>query len=166
MDIEYRKARIEDALFILDILNSVSGDTKDIKPEHFLVAEDKKKIVGCIKIKNVGDCFMLASLAVLPDYRKKGIGSALVSKIIKENPARPLYLFCNVKNENFFKKSGFTKIETENIPDSLKKDYNDLVERNFANNTKLLIVMILALPFLEKILIITLESHMQLPKKK
>jgi 1-acyl-sn-glycerol-3-phosphate acyltransferase len=143
MDIKYRRAEEGDLPFILEILNSASGDVKDINHGQFLIAEDKNEIVGCIRIKDVNGYFMLASLAVLPDYKRRGIGSTLIRKIIEENNKRPVFLFCNLKNEGFYKKLGFKIVKAENIPEALKKDYNDLAKRNFAKNTKLLIAMIL-----------------------
>ncbi len=143
MNIKYRKAKIEDVPFILDILNSVSGNVKDINSNQFLIAQDENKIIGCVRIQNIDGYFELASLAVLPDYRKRGIGNILVTKIIKENTKRPLYLFCNIKNEGFYKKLGFKRTEVKNIPEVLKKDYDNLLNLKFAKNTELLIVMIL-----------------------
>lgn len=143
MDIKYRKAEIEDVPYILDILNSVSGNIKDITPAKFLVATDVNKIMGCIRVKKIGDCYKLASLAVLPDYRRMGIGSSLVKNILGINTDRPIYLFCNIKNVNFYEKFGFKKIEVGNMPDVLQEDYNKLFNSNFAGNTKLLVAMIL-----------------------
>ena len=144
MDIGYRRTKTEDMPSILDILNNVSGNVKDISFEQFLVVEDKNKIVGCIRIKKIIDCFELASLAVLPEYRDRGIGSNLVRKILEEFDNRPVYLFCNVKNQGFYKKFGFELVKTENIPEALKEDYYDLLNLKFASNTKLLTCMVLA----------------------
>jgi len=143
MNIKYRKAKIEDVPFILDILNSVSGDIKNIDSNQFLIAQDKNKIIGCVRIQNIDGHFKLASLAVLPNYRRMGIGSALITKILDVNIKRPVYLFCNIKNESFYKKLGFKRIEIKNIPETLKKDYDNLLNLKFAKNTELLIAMIL-----------------------
>lgn len=144
MNIKYRKANLEDTPLILDILNSASGDIEDIKAEQFLIAEDKNKIVGCVRIKNINNFLMLASLAVLPDYRKKGIGSALVTRVIGGNAKRPVYLFCNVKNKSFYEKFGFKTVKNGDIPENLRKDYNDLLNLKFAGNNKILTIMVLA----------------------
>lgn len=143
MDIKYRKAEIENVPYILDILNSVSGNTEDIVPAQFLVATAENKIVGCIRIKKIGGYYKLSSLAVVPDYRIKGIGSLLIKNILNENASRPVYLFCNIKNVNFYEKFGFKKVEAVNISDVLQEDYNKLLNSNFAGNTNLLVAMIL-----------------------
>lgn len=143
MDIQYRAANDKDIKFILDILKSVSGDIKEIKPEQFLVAADGEKVVGCIRIKNVEGCFVLASFAVLPEYGRNGIGATLVTKIIEQNTARPIYIFSNVKNKTYYEKFGFKIVKIENLPEVIKKDYFDLLNRNFFNDKNTLIAMIL-----------------------
>ena len=98
MIVKYGKAEIEDIPCVLDILNSVLGDVKDINPGQFLIAQDGNKVIGCIRIQNIDGYFKLTSLAVLPNYRKIGIGGTLITKILDENTKRPVYLFCNIKN--------------------------------------------------------------------
>ena len=111
MIVKYGKAEIEDIPCVLDILNSVLGDVKDINPGQFLIAQDGNKVIGCIRIQNIDGYFKLTSLAVLPNYRKIGIGGTLITKILDENTKRPVYLFCNIKNGSFYEKFGFKKIE-------------------------------------------------------
>jgi len=143
MSVIYRDALDKDLPFILEIIKSVSGDYKDIAPERFLIAEGKNKIIGCIRIKKAADSFELASLAVSPEYRSKGIGSNLVAKILKRFNNRPVYLLCAKEKESFYEKFGFKMIEVENIPESLKKDYYNFLNLKFAKNPKLLLAMIL-----------------------
>lgn len=142
MDTNYRKSKKEDELAILDILNSVSGDARDIDFEDFLVAEDGNKIIGCIRIKNIGGCFELASLAVSPEYRKKGIGSKLVRKIISDSVERPLYLLCSAENESFYQKFGFQRTDIENLPEALKDDYGNITSLPFAKNIKVVAMVL------------------------
>ena len=143
MNVKYRKAEIDDMSEILDILNGVSGDVEDAKPKQFLVAEDGNRIIGCVRIKNVGGYSLAASLAVLPNYRKKGIGTTLIEKIMKEDIKKPVYLFSNKKNEEFYKKFGFEIVETEDLPEAIKEEYDDLLNKNFGGRTDLLIAMII-----------------------
>ena len=121
MNITYRKSEAKDMPFILDMLAKFSGDIQDIIPNQFLVAEDEGKIVGCVRIRNIEGHLKLASIIVLPDYRKKRIGSNLVTKIINENPEKPIYLFCHKENDGFYAKLGFKVAEINNIPEVFKK---------------------------------------------
>lgn len=143
MSIKYRHARAEDYPFILDILKSVSGSIADMHSEKFLIADDGNKILGCIRTQNIGGCTKLASLVVLPNYRNMGIGSSLVIRILNETVEKPVYLFCNIKNEVFYKKFGFKRIKIKDIPKGLKEDYDDLLNLKFAKNVEVLIAMIL-----------------------
>ncbi|MEX0569134.1 MAG: ribosomal protein S18-alanine N-acetyltransferase [Candidatus Njordarchaeota archaeon] len=82
----------------------------------FLVAEYHKKIVGyiCASIEIYdGPCGHIISIAVHPNYRRKGIGSALIKELInrlKKIDIKMVYLECRVSNEaaiEFYKKHGF-----------------------------------------------------------
>jgi N-acetylglutamate synthase-like GNAT family acetyltransferase len=141
MNIEYRKAKADDMPFILDILNKVSGDIENIDAGQFLIAEDENKIVGCVRIQNMDGYLKLDSLAVVPSFRRIGIGSALILKILNKATKKPVYLFCSIKNESFYEKFGFKRIKIDNISEVLKKDYDNLLNLKFAKNTKILIAM-------------------------
>lgn len=142
MEINYRKANVDDMPAIMNILNNVSGNIEDIDFRQFLIARDGSKIVGCVRIQDVGGFLELASLAVLTEYRKMGIGSSLIRQILGNTTQRPVYLFCNKKNEGFYNKFGFIKEEIENLPEILRDAYEYIANLRFKKH-KLLMAMML-----------------------
>lgn len=142
MAVTYRSASAKDLTYILEIIKSVSGDYKDIVPEQFLIAEDKNKIIGCVRIKKMADYFELASLAVLPKYRSRGIGSNLVIKILKNFDNRPIYLLCSEKRESFYQKLGFEIIEDGKLPNPMSKEYKRILQKPFLKGTKIIAMVI------------------------
>ncbi|MCR5484915.1 MAG: ribosomal protein S18-alanine N-acetyltransferase [Clostridiales bacterium] len=57
---------------------TLAAETKNDNA-HFLTAFDGKKVLGYIGVGEVcGECY-ISNVAVLPEYRRKGIGRALIS---------------------------------------------------------------------------------------
>ena len=98
-------------------------------PETFLVAEKDGDVIGYIMCRveaGLSSLKMLgltrkghiASIAVLPDHRDKGVGTALVEKALgnmQKNGARECYLEVRVSNEaaiQFYKRLGFNTTKT------------------------------------------------------
>jgi ribosomal-protein-alanine N-acetyltransferase len=96
----------------------------EIFPEGFLVAEMHHKIVGfIIGYKTSNDIARIPLLSVIKGYRKKGIGSALITQFLKEmalQNIKKVELEVRQNNETaikFYKKHGFV------ITDMLKGFY-------------------------------------------
>ncbi len=89
------------ALFCLD----------DIQPSlsQFITAKNKNNVVGFARTRNYRSCNELCSLGVKEDLRLKGIGSKLVTEIIKQN-AGPLFVVTIIPE--FFKKFGFNEVSS------------------------------------------------------
>ncbi|UCD13435.1 MAG: ribosomal protein S18-alanine N-acetyltransferase [Thermoplasmatales archaeon] len=89
--------------------------------EGFLVAEKAKKIVGfIIGIKTSNETVRIPMLAVHKNYRRQGVGSALITQMLKKLRLQNIqHIDLEVKTSNtaaiqFYKKHGF--VITENIP--------------------------------------------------
>ena len=84
MDIDIRKATQADLKDIKTILSFYYLDTENVEinlPE-FIVAQINNKIIGCACL-DLGDVVELRSIAILPSYRNRGVGSKLVDAILK-----------------------------------------------------------------------------------
>ncbi len=81
---------------------------------NFIVAVDAhSRIIGCGQIKKHGDgSHELASIAVAPEWRSKGVAGAIIRRLLAEHPGR-LFLTCRRGLGPFYQRFGFR--DAENI---------------------------------------------------
>lgn len=98
----------------------------EIFPKGFLVAEKLQKIVGFIVgIKTSNITSRITLLSVITDYRRQGIGSALITQFLKEMVIQKItkveleVRVNNIAAVNFYKKHGFF------ITDTIRSFYQD-----------------------------------------
>jgi amino-acid N-acetyltransferase len=94
-------------------LNGVRENLKD-----FVVAEANGDLVGVAGLEVCCDDALLRSVAVLPEWRSRGLGRALVTRAIAEAEARgihALYLL-TTSAERYFPSFGFQPIAREDVP--------------------------------------------------
>ena len=74
------------------------------------------EVIACGQVKPVpGGLWELASLAVLPAYRRQGIAAAIIQRLSLNAP-RPLYLTCRAALGSFYERHGFTTVAAEAMP--------------------------------------------------
>jgi N-acetylglutamate synthase-like GNAT family acetyltransferase len=85
--------------------------------KRFVVAvNDQDEMVGCGQLKPHGQGILeLASIAVYPEHRGKGVARAVIEYLLKDSP-RPLYLMCESSNGKLYEKFGFRNISYEEMP--------------------------------------------------
>ena len=110
MDINIRKATPIDVRDIKKILSFYALDTEKVEKNlpEFIVAVLEEKIVGCACL-DVGDIVELRSIAVLPNYRKKGIGSRLVDAMLTRASELGDTVYLRTTSPVFFEKKGFSR---------------------------------------------------------
>ena len=116
-EINIRECKMDDLNKIIDIEETcfdnpypddVFFDYMD--SELFLVAE-KRDIVGYIIADERGDKALIISIAVLPEYRREGIGSKLIEKVLEKIKNDFVILTLRINNEEaykFYQSLGFT----------------------------------------------------------
>jgi GNAT superfamily N-acetyltransferase len=83
---------------------------------HFLVAEDRGRIVGMGQVKQHGDGSReLASIAVIGEYRHKGVASAIINALLARE-AGAVYLVCRDALETFYHRFGFVTVGRDELP--------------------------------------------------
>jgi amino-acid N-acetyltransferase len=117
MDIRIRKANEADIKDIKTTLSFYFLDTDNVEKNlpEFIVAENENKILGCACL-DTGNIVELRSIAVLPAYRNKGVGSKLVEAILKRAKELNAVIYLRTTSPVFFEKKGFTR-----LPDKEKK---------------------------------------------
>ena len=83
----------------------------------FLVARDGQKIVGCGGAEAYHVAALLRSIAVLPEYRRHGVGRRIVRHLLDRLSSRGLreFYLLTTTAESYFKKRGFQKIDRDEV---------------------------------------------------
>ncbi len=117
MDFKIRKATHADIKDIKTLLSFYYLDTEKVEKNlpEFIVAVHDKKTVGCACL-DIGDIVELRSIAVLPAYRNKGMGSGLVDAVLTRAAEVTDAVYLRTTSPAFFEKKGFVR-----LPDEEKK---------------------------------------------
>ena len=81
--------------------------------KEYHIAEHRGKLVGCVRLKFLGDAFELSSLGVKESYRHRGIGTLLVRQCLLIADEE---VFCLTDKPGFFEQFGFAAVEPEKLP--------------------------------------------------
>src|SRR5436190_2703853 len=88
----------------------------------FVVAESDGTIVGTAALEVCCDNALLRSVAVAPEWRSRGLGRALVTRVIADAEARglrALYLLTTTA-EHYFPSLGFHQIARDEVPQEVR----------------------------------------------
>lgn len=112
-----RPARETEAASIRSLIHSVGINPMGLDWKRFVVAvNDQDEMLGCGQIKPHGsDVLELASIAVYPENREKGVARAIIEHLLDNSP-RPLYLMCESSMGPFYEKFGFRAISYDDMP--------------------------------------------------
>ena len=89
----------------------------------FVIAESGGAIVGTAALEVCCDNALLRSVAVAPEWRSRGLGRALVLRVIADGEARglrALYLLTTTA-EHYFPSFGFQQITRDEVPADLRQ---------------------------------------------
>ncbi len=114
MKLEIRKAAVQDIRDIKKILSFYCLDTEKVEKNltEFIIAVLDRKILGCacLDIENIVE---LRSIAVLPNYRNKGLGSKLLGAILNRAINLTDTVYIRTTSPAFFEKKGFQKLQND-----------------------------------------------------
>lgn len=90
---------------------------------NFFVTEDQEKLVGVGGLENCGEGIgLLRSLAVLDEYRKRGIARQLCEHLLahaRQSGISGLYLL-TITAQGYFAKLGFAPVARDKAPEAIK----------------------------------------------
>jgi hypothetical protein len=86
--------------------------------KEFRVAEHRGKVVGCARLRFLGDVYELASLGVRESYHGRGVGTAMVRACLDAADER---VFCLTERPRPFERLGFQRVDGKSIPAELAK---------------------------------------------
>lgn len=84
----------------------------------FVVAEHRGEVVGVAGLELCGDNGLLRSVAVAPDWQRRGLARALVARVISDAEARrldALYLLTTTA-AHYFPRFGFAETPRSDVP--------------------------------------------------
>jgi len=90
-----------------NVPEDMEWDEHDNSATHFLVTHEDK-VIACARLKTDGQ---IGRMAVLAEYRNKGIGSKLLQFVLltaRQQNLKNIYLHAQVSALSFYKKHGFT----------------------------------------------------------
>ncbi|CAM9803807.1 unnamed protein product [Scytosiphon promiscuus] len=107
------------------LMNPLSIDV-----DNFLCVEDEGSIIGFGQVRPVGGSdFELASIYVRESHRKRGLGSALVHRLVERFASTHgseklgnLYLLTLASTVPFYEKNGFSTIPNDDAPKVLRAE--------------------------------------------
>ncbi|MDE3172188.1 MAG: arsenite methyltransferase [Gemmatimonadota bacterium] len=123
-----REARAGDAAAVERLLDDsglpVVGvrEALGMPASGFVVAEANGAIVGVGGLEDCCDDALLRSVAVRPEWRSRGVGGALVTRLVADAEARgkrALYLLTTTA-ERYFPSFGFAPVAREAIPEAVR----------------------------------------------
>lgn len=97
------------------------GDMLSKDASSFFVAEEEangRAIVGVAGLEVCGDNALLRSVAVRPEWRSRGVGNELVSRVVSDAESRglnALYLL-TLTAERYFPRFGFERVDRSAVP--------------------------------------------------
>ena len=98
-------------------------DCEDMAYEEFVIAKKKDEIIGFGRLRKYYEraeskqhCAELATVGIVPETRKNGVGSMIVKELIRSGPEE-IFVTCVIPD--FFRKFGFKPVKE--YPDILQK---------------------------------------------
>jgi amino-acid N-acetyltransferase len=116
----------EQGLLLPRTLDEVQGHLP-----HFLVYEEKDKVIGCVALEPYGaDLAEVRSLAVAPGYEGHGLGARLVRFALAVARRRKIArVFAVTHAPEFFVHLGFTATRRQTLPEKIERDCNTCPKR-------------------------------------
>lgn len=122
-----RGARVSDAKAISSLINYYAEHDKMLfrslaeiyeNLQTFVVAEREGRVVGCCALEVIwSDLAEVKSLAVGPEERGKGVGTALVKAAIEQAGQLGVpRVFALTLEPKFFERAGFSIVKKEDLP--------------------------------------------------
>ncbi|MGH9746021.1 MAG: GNAT family N-acetyltransferase [Candidatus Acidiferrales bacterium] len=111
---------------------------------HFLVHEEKKRVVSCVALEEYGpDLAEIRSLAVAPELRRRGAGANLLLFALEEACARGIArVFAVTHAPDFFARQGFAPASRQSLTEKIERDCRECSKRRTCQLTAVVATVI------------------------
>jgi N-acetylglutamate synthase-like GNAT family acetyltransferase len=140
-DVTLRPATVADAVDIKSLIRLVRINPMGLDWKRFLLASSADgELVACAQVKPHADGTLeLASLAVRPAWRGRGLARRLVEQLLSQSP-RPLYLTCRSSLGIFYGRFGFRTLASDELTPYFRR-LQRLADMFFFRKDETLLVM-------------------------
>lgn len=110
---------------ILENLDLPVGGVKDQFENFIILLKDESELIGCAGLEIYKSSGLVRSVAIVPAYQKKKLGSLLVQAVeaqAKTNNLKNLFLLTETA-EKFFLKYGYTTISRSQVPTEIQGSF-------------------------------------------
>lgn len=105
-DVGFRRGRRADLPLIRACANRWNLDDERLAARQFIVAYDaRRRLIGFGRVKPYRSCFELGTVGVMPRWRGRGLGRALVERLIERFPSREIWITTDL--HAYFAELGF-----------------------------------------------------------
>jgi len=108
IDVLVSPASERDMPVIEHLAKSFDLDCEDLLWKQFVVAKNNDAIIGFGRLRDYPDCAEVATVGVIYEERNKGIGTAIVNKLIQIGP-KEIFVTCVIPS--FFSRFGFETVK-------------------------------------------------------
>lgn len=116
-----RATEADQALIRQMVIKEAELDPTSLHWSHFVMAELDGEVAGLGQIRPYRNCPELGSIYTRPKYEGKGIGGAVIRRLVDDWPLPgPIYLECQSHNATYYQRFGFKKIPWYKAPMPLK----------------------------------------------
>jgi amino-acid N-acetyltransferase len=126
MALGIRRGELDDLPAIVPLLDSAGLPTADLKSVSVLkiwLCEEQGTVRGVIGLERFGSKALLRSLAVMPEYRKRGLGRDLVGQLEREARAEGIeqLVLLTETAEAFFRHLGYAVTHRSQVSEEVKQ---------------------------------------------
>jgi len=117
-----RPATQNDSRAIRALIRAVRINPFGLDWRNFILATNPAEgIIGCGQVKQRRDgAHLLASIAVTPEWRDRGVGSAIIENLLSTYN-EPLYLTCRASLKGYYQRFGFQVLLEPEMPPYFSK---------------------------------------------
>jgi N-acetylglutamate synthase-like GNAT family acetyltransferase len=118
-----RPALASDQAIIVELVRRARLNPRNLDWQRFLVAEEGGAVVGIRQVKvHQAGTREIASGFVLPEYRRRGISTRLMSTLLQRETGA-LYLMCDRERSRYYEAFGFRRVPSRELPADFRREY-------------------------------------------